>query len=466
MIFDISLFVAFVYDHSMAENKPIYVSLVSLGCPKNLVDSERMLGELAEAGCVVGATMDEADVIVINTCGFLSAARDESLEVIAEAVEQKRTGRAKRVVVAGCLPSRDGEQLYEMVDGIDAVIGVNDREAVLQAVLQEEKITRISKEAVPFGRRLSGDAGRFRLTPRSTAYLRIAEGCSQKCSFCTIPAIRGPFRSKPPEMVLAEARELLADGAVELNVIAQDTTAYGSDFKSARADAGGLASLLRSLNELDGIEWIRLMYAYPRRFDDDLIAAIAECEHVVPYVDFPLQHISTPVLRRMKRHVTREETETLLHKLRERICGLSIRTSLIVGFPGETEDQFEELLQFVRDFRFEALGVFEFSPEPGTAAAEMSHQVSAHLAAERAEAVMLAQREIAFAANERMLGATLEVLIDGVDSSGVCVGRHSGQAPDIDSLCILTDHRPAGSLISASVVGGEGYDLIVEPTES
>ncbi|HDY65531.1 MAG TPA: 30S ribosomal protein S12 methylthiotransferase RimO, partial [Phycisphaerae bacterium] len=404
------------------EQKPvIHVALVSLGCPKNLVDSERILGELAEAGCVVGATMDEADVIVINTCGFLSAAREESLEVIAEAVEQKRVGRAGRVVVTGCLPSRDGEQLYEMTDGIDAVIGVNDRETVLQAVLQKERVTRISKKPLPFGRKSSGDTGRFRLTPRHTGYLRIAEGCSQKCSFCTIPAIRGPFRSKPPEMVLAEARELLADGAVELNVIAQDTTAYGSDFKTGRAGGSGVASLLRSLNELDGIEWIRLMYAYPRRFDDDLIAAIAESQHVVPYVDIPLQHISTPILRRMKRRVTREETETLLHKLRKRICGLTIRTSLIVGFPGETEDQFEELLRFVREFRFEALGVFEFSPEPGTAAAEMSRQVPAHLTAERAEAVMLAQQEIAFAANERLLGATLKVLIDGVDSPGVCV---------------------------------------------
>ena len=448
----------------MAENKSIRVALESLGCPKNLVDSERMLGELAEAGCVVGAEMDAADVIVINTCGFLSAARTESLEVIAEAVEHKLAGRARRVVVVGCLPSRDGESLYELAEGIDAVIGVNDRRSIIQAVLQSERLTRISKKPLPYGRRSSGDTGRFRLTPRCTAYLRIAEGCSQKCSFCTIPAIRGSFRSKPAEMVLSEARELIADGAVELNIIAQDTTGYGSDLKSGRAERVGIASLLRALNGLEGIEWIRLMYAYPRRFDDALIAAITESRHVVPYVDIPLQHISTAVLRRMKRQVTREETEALLHKLRERICGLVIRTSFIAGFPGETEEEFEELLRFVREFRFEALGVFEFSPEPGTEAGEMPRQVPAHLAAKRAETLMLAQREIAFDANKRLLGKTLKVLIDGVDSGGVCVGRYCGQAPDIDGLCTLTDLRPAGRFVSARVVSSEGYDLIVEPS--
>ncbi|MCK4276174.1 MAG: radical SAM protein, partial [Phycisphaerae bacterium] len=272
----------------MAQEKRLSVALVSLGCPKSLVDSEKMLATLAEGGCIVGAPMDQADVVVVNTCGFLAAARDESLEVISEALACKASGAARRVVVAGCLPNRDGRGIYELAAGIDAVVGVNDRDAILLAVTARRRVTRLS----PCDGRIAADDGRFRLTPPHTAYLRIAEGCSQRCSFCTIPAIRGPFRSKPPEMVLAEAAELVSDGAVELNVIAQDTTAYGRDLPG-RTD---LAALLRALDALEGVRWVRLMYAYPRGFGDELIDAIAECRHVVPYVDIPLQHVSDPIL--------------------------------------------------------------------------------------------------------------------------------------------------------------------------
>ncbi len=427
--------------------------MVSLGCPKNLVDSEKMLALLAEGGCLVGAPMEDADVIVVNTCGFLSAARDESLDVLAEALACKESGGARRVVVAGCLVNRDAEKLFELAPGVDAIVGVNDREDILAAVTGTQRVAKVAACTGAPG----SDAGRFRLTPRHTAYLRISEGCSQRCTFCTIPDLRGPFRSKPPEDVLAEAQELIADGAVELNVIGQDTTSYGQDLGGGES----LASLLRTLDALDGAEWIRLLYAYPRNFTDELIDAMADCSHVVPYVDIPLQHISDGVLRRMGRRVTRVQTEELLAKLRSRIEGMTIRTTFITGFPGETDAQFEELLDFVREFRFDALGVFEFSPEEGTPAAALDGAIHDDVKAARAEAIMLAQQEIVFAANEAMVGREIDVLVDGIDERGVCVGRSAAQAPDIDSVCCLTQPVEAGRFVRGEVVGSDDYDLIV-----
>jgi len=412
-----------------------------------------MLAILAEGGCIVGAPMAEADVIVVNTCGFLSAARDEAIEAIRHAVAQKRRGRARRVVVAGCLPVRDGESLYEQVAGVDAVVGVNDRDEILSAVLAQERFTRLSR----CDGTIASDAGRFRLTPHHTAFLRIAEGCSQRCTYCTVPAIRGPFRSKPLDAVLAEARELVADGAVELNVIAQDTTAYGRDLPGRE----NLASLLRELDRLEGIEWLRLMYAYPRRFTNDLIDALATCASIVPYVDLPLQHICDPILKRMGRGVTRKGIEGLLARLRGRVAGIAIRTTFIVGFPGESDRQFEQLLRFVEEFRFDALGVFEFSPEEGTRAAGMPDRVPDRVKAERRRRIMLAQQEIAFAANEALAGKRLIVLVDGIDGRGRCVGRYYGQAPEVDSICILTGRYPPGTFVDGRVAGRDGYDLIV-----
>jgi len=470
------------------------VALVSLGCPKNLVDSEKMMAQLAEGGCVVGAPMDQADVVVVNTCGFLSAARDESLAVIREALTHKADGTARRVVVAGCLVNRDADKLFDLVPGIDAIVGVNDRDKLLKAVTGKRKNVTMLAEAkastpqAPLATpSIVSDAGRFRLTPRHTAYLRVSEGCSQRCTFCTIPSIRGPFRSKLPQDVLAEARELIADGAFEINVIGQDTTSYGMDLQKAhgkrsvgvgRRDAVGkhdvigshdvvgntvdLAQLMRSISDLDAARWIRLLYAYPMRFSQELIDVMAERDNIVKYVDIPLQHIADGVLRRMGRRVTRGRTEDLLHRLRE-VKGMTIRTTFIVGFPGESEAEFGELLEFVKQFKFDALGVFEFSPEEGTPAARLKGQLPAEVKAHRAEQVMLAQQKIVFAANRRRVGKTLEVLVDGVDAAGRCVGRHAGQAPDIDSVCILTKKRQAGRVVQAKVTGSDGYDLIVEP---
>jgi ribosomal protein S12 methylthiotransferase len=437
--------------------EPLQLAVVSLGCPKNLIDSEVMLARLAEAGCVVGAPLDDADVILVNTCAFLAAARAESLEVIAEAVERKLAGRTRRVVVAGCFPSRDGEELFTLAQDVDAIVGVNDRDAIVEAVTGSGRFAAVSPDAA----RAETDAVRFRLTPRHTAYLRISEGCSQRCTFCTIPSIRGAFRSKPPAVVLAEARELVADGCVELNVIGQETTSYGVDL----AERTDLADLLRRLDAGSGARWIRLLYAYPRRFTDAMVEAIADCEHVVRYVDLPLQHIADPVLERMGRRVTRRDIETLLGKLRERVEGVTLRTTFIVGFPGETEQDFRELLAFVRRFRFDAVGVFEFSPEPGTPAADMPDPVDPAVAAERAEKLMLAQRDVAFHANRRAVGRQLDVLVDGTDTSGVCFGRHAGQAPDIDSRCILTEPRPPGAFVRCVVDDWEQYDIICRPLD-
>ena len=437
----------------METEGPLHVALVSLGCPKNLVDSEKILAQLAQGGCVVGAPMEEADVVVVNTCGFISPAAAESMDVIAEAVACKEGGRVRRVVVAGCLVNRDGARLFELAPGIDAVVGVNDRDEILSAVMGTGRVSRVSACSGQAG----SDAGRFRLTPPHTAYLRIAEGCDRKCTFCTIPALRGPFRSKPPEQVLDEARELIADGAVELNVIAQDTTNYGRDL----AGEPDLASLLRALAAEDGVEWIRLMYAYPMGFTGELIETIAAREKVVPYVDMPLQHICDPVLKRMGRGVTRGQIEGLLEEMRSRIDGLVLRTTFIVGFPGETDGQFEELLAFAEAFRFDAMGVFPFYPEQGTPAAKLDGAVPDEIALDRRERLMLAQQEIAFAANERKVGRDLRVLVDGIDPDGFCVGRYYGQAPDVDSICKLAEPREAGLFVDARVAGAEDYDLIV-----
>ncbi|HPS53236.1 MAG TPA: 30S ribosomal protein S12 methylthiotransferase RimO [Phycisphaerae bacterium] len=436
------------------------IGIISLGCPKNLVDSEKMLAELAEAGCLLPAPLEEADVILINTCGFLAASRQEALDAIGQALELKHAGSARRVVVAGCLPSRFGPGCIPA--GVDAIIGVNDRDKIVQAVCGEGEFVSVCKEAAGFGPGESaGDAGRFRLTPPHTAYLRIAEGCDRKCTFCTIPAIRGPMRSKPLDMVLAEARELIDSGAIELNIIAQDTTAWGEDL----GDEWNLSLLLENLDRLDGAGWLRLMYTYPRNFGDELIEAIATAEHVVPYVDMPLQHISSSVLKRMGRRIDRPATEELLHKLRERIDGLVLRTSLIVGFPGESDEEYGELLDFVKKFRFDNLGVFEFSPEEGTPAAKLPGQLPDDVVADRADEIMAVQHEIVLENNRAMVGRKVDVLIDGEADDQACTfGRYYGQAPDIDGLCLLNEPAEPGRILSCTVTGVDDYDLQVTPS--
>jgi ribosomal protein S12 methylthiotransferase len=469
--------------------QPPKVSFVALGCAKNLVDSEKMLGQLAESGALITGDEADADVIVINTCGFLEASRTEAHEEIAAAVEQKRTGRCKRVVVAGCLVQRDGTKLLEAVPGIDALVGVHQRDDLPRAVMGVDleppkkkgknkksrkhalKVQQPDAASPPSAELYLGDyhpyvaldTARLRLTPEHYAYLRISEGCNQKCTFCTIPSIRGPMHCKPPEVVLAEARELISDGVFELNLIGQDTTSYGHDIDYAP----GLAGLLRELDRVDGVGWIRLLYAYPSVFTDEMIDTIASCEHVVPYIDIPLQHINDRMLKAMARRVTRSETETLLQKLRDRIPGVTIRTTFIAGFPGETDAEFDELVDFVRDMRFSAVGVFPYSLEPDTPSGRMSGQLPDSVKQERVDRLMKTQQEIAFEDAAATKGHFFDVLIDQMVTAGQAAGRHAGQAPEVDAVTyVLGDDLQPGRLVRTVCEGSQEYDLIARPTDA
>ena len=472
------------------EPKPIRsVAFVSLGCPKNLVDSERMLGLLAEDGLAITNDPAAADAIVINTCGFLEASRTESLEAIRDAIRMKHEGRCQRVVVAGCLVQRHKTKLLADVPEVDRLVGVFDREHIVEAVNGQEnprqdhghflgKYHDLSRElAQAHGLQSGGfqqtktsrlpvfedDRARLRLTPRHYAYLRISEGCNQGCTFCTIPSIRGPMRSKPVEQILAEARELAADGAVELNLIGQDTTSYGTDIGY---DAG-LSGLLRTLDRrLKDVHWLRLMYAYPSCFTDEMIATIADGPRIVKYIDMPLQHIADAVLTRMRRRVTRQQVEKLLEKLRTRVPGIAIRTTFIAGSPGETDAEHAELVQFVKDFGFEMMGVFPFSQEPGTPMGRMDDQLPDAVKQQRVEELMLAQQDVAFAKAEKQVGQTIEVLVDrpaGRDVEDGFVARSAAQAPDIDSVTFVSGPRlHPGQLVNVKVTDYQNYDLVAE----
>ncbi len=470
------------------------VAFVSLGCPKNLVDSERMLGLLAADGIAVTSDAEAADAIVINTCGFLEASKTESMREIHDAIALKTAGKVKRVVVAGCLVQRHKTKLLADAPGIDRLVGVFDREHIVDAVRGKEnpraghghylgKYHGGERVAGSGGKKKSAsssspatryplptfenDRARLRLTPRHFAYLRMSEGCNQGCAFCTIPGIRGPMRSKPADQILLEAKELAADGAVELNLIGQDTTSYGTDL----GDPAGLAGLLRTLDRsMKDVEWVRLMYAYPSCFTDGMIDAIARCDRVVKYIDMPLQHISDAVLTRMRRKVSRREIETLLGKLRDRIPGIAIRTTMIAGSPGETAAEHRELVKFVEGFGFEMLGVFGYSPEPGTPMGRRTDQLPDDVKAARVEELMLAQQKVAFDRAAASVGSTVRVLIDRcegeVDEGGsLYAGRTYGQAPEIDSCVYVHDRAGslhAGQFVDVKVTDWQAYDLVGE----
>jgi len=520
------------------------VSFVSLGCPKNLVDSEKMLGLLAEDGLLpvshdpAGGGADEnADAIVINTCGFLEASKEESLEVIREAIRRKEAGFVKRVIVAGCLVQRHRAKMLEWAPGIDAMIGVFDRDHIVRAVrggqggeaargargalgegsprywvsanaLQAAKdrnmatagLTVNGKDGKGIGY-FEDDSARMRLTPRHYAYLRVSEGCNQNCAFCTIPSIRGKMRSKPLDRIVAEARELIEDGAFELNLIGQDTTSFGDDigigWNHDGAGGGGLPALLRAVNDTidrhgGGQGWARLMYAYPSNFNDAMIDAVAELPHVVKYIDIPLQHASDRVLELMRRNVTRSRQAEVIRKLRERCPGMAVRTTFITGFPGETEADHGELMAFIDEMGFDAVGVFEYSREEGTRAGTMDADPAQHVPAatkaRRKNELMALQQSIAFdqaaflasrfdEKNPRESGARFDVLIDkplesrGRATSGVggggglYQGRAYFQAVDIDSVTFVQSREKltAGELARCVVVGSDGYDLIARP---
>ena len=479
------------------------VAFVSLGCPKNLVDSEKMLGLLAEDGLVPISDENQADAIVVNTCGFLEDSKTESIEVIRAAAEMKKTGKLKRLVVAGCLVQRHRAKMLEWCPDIDALIGVFDRDRVTQAVTGGTAPTGsdisadnpvyasiAASDAIARQRRNietngyhESDAARLRLTPRHYAYLRISEGCNQNCAFCTIPSIRGKMRSKPVDRIITEAHELIADGAFELNLIGQDTTSFGDDI----AYTPGLSGMLKELDSLaagEGGGWLRLMYAYPSCFTDAMIDTIAQLPNVLKYIDMPLQHINDRVLDSMRRKTSRSLIETLLQKLRDRIPGMTIRTTFITGYPGETEAEHNELLEFINDFQFENLGIFRYSPEPGTPAGTLhadGNAIDAETIERRYDEIMTAQQQIVFDRNEQLASQQTEfdVIIDGEaefdedetdatdasDDSGWYVGRTYQQAPEIDTVTVVKSNAPLtpGELVRCRIVATDGYDLAARP---
>lgn len=435
-------------------------ALVSLGCPKNLVDSERMAGLLRLEGYQLVPQTEGADFVVVNTCGFIADARRESRRVIREMLQLKQQGRLRGVIVAGCLAERDRQAMLRVYPQIDQLVGVFGREEITTAA--ERLIGGPGQQRTlfrPAPSRPLSDGDRLRLTSRHVAFLKIAEGCDRLCSFCTIPKIRGPYASKPIEQVVAEAEELAADGVRELVLVAQDTSFYGRDLYGEPR----LARLLTRLEALDRLAWIRLMYLYPIDITEELIDVLASAEKILPYLDLPLQHVNDEILRRMRRRVSRAETERLLDRLRRRIDSLVLRTTLIAGFPGETDRQFEELLAFVRQRRFERLGVFAYSEEPGTPAKELEGKVPEDVKQLRRDRLLTVQQQITFAWNASQVGRRLDVLIDR-DIPGqkdAYLGRSYADAPEVDGLVYVTGQRLApGQIVPCEIVASRGYDLI------
>ena len=434
-------------------------AFVSLGCPKNTVDSERMLGKLAQDGYALVPDASGADVVVVNTCGFIESARQESLGVIREMLDLKRDGKVGAVVVAGCLAERQKDLLLETVPEVDQIVGVFGREEIAgvvdRAVTQQREQRSVFRPAPV---RALEDTARLRITPRHYAYLKISEGCDRTCTFCAIPKMRGKHATKPIEEVVREARELAADGVRELIVVAQDSTYYGMDLYGRPR----LADLLRELDRVDGIEWVRLLYAYPEHVTDELLETLAAAEKVIPYVDMPLQHINDRVLKRMQRRVNRAKTEDLIARWRTAVPGLTFRTTFIVGFPGETDAEFEELCGFVRDTAFERAGVFTYSLEPDTPAARLDGHLPEDVKQARLDQLMTIQQEVAFDWSGRQVGREVEAIIDGPDPEvpGHHLARSHADAPEIDGLVRVKGKnlRP-GDIVRAKVTGADGYDL-------
>lgn len=439
-------------------------SMVSLGCPKNLVDSERMLGLLRQDGWQLVAEPRGSDLVIVNTCAFIDASRQESYGAIREMLDLKAQGETRGVIVAGCLAERQKEALFDELPGVDAVIGVFSRDEVAKAA--ERLVGGLGDQRSvfrPAPARALDDSGRLRVTPRHMAYLKISEGCDRTCTFCAIPRMRGKHATKPIEEVVREARELAADGVRELVIVAQDTTYYGMDLYGEPR----LVELLAELEKVDGIEWIRLMYLYPIHFTDRLVDAIASSGRILPYLDMPLQHASDAVLKRMQRRVNRAATEELLDKLRGRIPDLVLRTTFIAGFPGETDAQFAETVEFVRRWRFERVGVFTYSLEPDTPAARLDGHLPEEVKAARRDELMRVQQGIAHDHARRQVGRTLDVIVDrrSDERPDVWIARTKADAPDIDCVAWVTapgseSGRPlTGRIIPVEVVAAAGYDV-------
>jgi ribosomal protein S12 methylthiotransferase len=438
-------------------------AFISLGCPKNLVDSERMLGLLRDDGFQLVTEPQNSDFVVINTCGFIDNARKESLEAIDEMLDLKRQGKIRGVIVSGCLAERERDHLLEIRPEIDSLVGVFGRDDI--AKMASRLVDGLEEQRTifrPAPIRALSDTERLRITPKHFAYLKISEGCDRLCTFCAIPKMRGKHASKPMAEVLREAHQLAESGARELIIVAQDTTYYGRDIYGESR----LTELLQELEQVQGIDWIRLMYFYPMYIDEPLIEQIADSKKIVPYIDMPLQHFNGEMLKRMARRVDPQATRELVHRLRARIDNLVLRTTFITGFPGETDEQFDELVDFVQEARFERLGVFTYSLEPDTPAAKLPNHLPDEIKLARRDRLMEVQQSLAFDWCQQQIGGAMEVMIDKVVDAerNVWLGRSYADAPDVDALVYVTGQKKKqlamGQLVPVEIVGHREYDLI------
>ena len=471
------------------------IGFVSLGCPKNLVDGEVMLGMLGEAGHEVTPDAHAAEVIVVNTCAFIDRAKEESIEAILEMAKLKQEGRCRRLVVTGCLAERYRDELKAELPEIDVVLGTGEVPAIVGAVSDEhgaslpESASRplhpaaapvrlfrsphdmpgaspaLRSVRTPPTYLYDASTPRLTTTPRHYAYVKVAEGCDYTCAFCIIPTLRGPYRSRTEDSIVVEAEALAARGVRELLLISQDTTFFGID----RGERGALARLLRRLNQGSGLEWIRMLYLYPTTVTDDVLDAMAESEKVCKYIDLPLQHASDDVLRRMRRPGRRETYDRLLARIRRRVPGVALRTTFIVGFPGERERDVDELASFIRDSDFDHVGVFTYSHEEGTRAFALADDVDVQTKATRRARLMSLQQSLVTRRRKAAVGSTIRVMVDGpsTESPLVVTGRTASQAPEIDSMVVFTECDPSslapGQMVDARVAAAAGYDLVAVP---
>ena len=455
------------------------IGIISLGCAKNLVDAEIMLGSVLQRGMEITSRAEDADVVVINTCAFIDSAKEESIRALLEAHQQRGLNKRadQKLIVSGCMSQRFARELSHEMPEVDAFIGldqVGELGALVEKIVARPSRLRDANHAKGTDALLfpdkrptyipDYDTPRFRLTPAHFAYVKIAEGCNHPCSFCVIPQMRGKHRSRNPESVLAEIRALVTEGVREINLISQDTTYYGMDLWAAKAGprqpvdssrGPSLAELLRKIQTIDGDFWVRLLYTHPAHWSDELIATIAECDKVARYIDIPLQHIDDSMLSRMRRETSREHIEDLIHKLRVGIPGVTVRTTFIVGFPGESDAEFETLLDFIRRTRFERLGIFKYSQEEGSRAAKMPRQVSASVKNTRHRAAMSVQQQIAHEVAREKIGRELKLLVDQPH-----IARSEGDAPEVDTRVVLSKVAPLGEFIRRTIKGSRGYDLL------
>jgi ribosomal protein S12 methylthiotransferase len=430
------------------------VKIVTLGCAKNEVDSEEIAGVLATSGYSVDGAAKKTDVTVINTCGFLESAKAESIKAIQQAVKDKQAGKTGKVIVAGCLAQRLGSELMKLAPGADAYVGVGQMGRFADIVRETLGSREQRLDVSPPHHRWADVPTRARTGRPWSAYLKISEGCDHKCTFCTIPSFRGGHQSKPLERVVAEANHLARTGAREINLIAQDVTQYGYDLYKAFT----LPKLLRELNAVDGIDWIRLLYFYPNRLTDEVIEAMATSPKVLPYVDIPLQHVHPDTLRRMKRPWDGDRYLKVFDKVRAAMPEVAIRTTFIVGFPGETDEEFASLLSFVEEAKLDRVGAFVFSREPGTPSFEMENQVPFRVKRQRYDQLMSLQQQVSRAVNESYIGREIDVLVEDV-VKGWRVGRSHRDAPEIDGLVFIEDAGLTGEIVRVKVTGAEEYDL-------